>query len=101
MGRHGPPPTNLFCGLPGHTKPGKQTYLVLLRECIPGFSDFPVYDSLPLRVFTLLAAGLNLLIGGLDYCPWPAPDRLPLMLDPIGPPSQEALVFLLCCQFQA
>ena len=33
------------------------------------FPDFPVYGSLPLWPFISLAAGLNLLVGGLDCCP--------------------------------
>ena len=47
-GRRGPPPTHLFCGLPGHRKPGEQTFLALLREYIPGFGSIRL--SAPLGI---------------------------------------------------
>ena len=63
--------------------------------------DLPVCGSPPLWQSTSLAAGLGLLVGDLDHCPWPVPDRLPLMRDPVRPPRQEASVFLLRCRLQA
>jgi len=47
-GRRGPPPTHLFCGLPGHGKPDEQTFLALLQGYIPGFASMRL--SAPLAI---------------------------------------------------